>query len=101
MEWPEGPSWRLRGPLVLSDTGEGMTDDVIARAFDPFFTTKSAGKGSGMGLAQAYGFARQAGGALSLQSQPGHGTTAMQHLPRSMADSGSQPDDPNEAAAHG
>jgi signal transduction histidine kinase len=68
--------------LVLSDTGEGMTDDVIARAFDPFFTTKSAGKGSGMGLAQAYGFARQAGGALSLQSRAGHGTTATLHLPR-------------------
>lgn len=68
--------------LVLSDTGEGMTDDVIARAFDPFFTTKSAGKGSGMGLAQTYGFARQAGGALSLQSQPGQGTTATLRLPR-------------------
>lgn len=68
--------------LMLTDTGEGMTDDVIARAFDPFFTTKSVGKGSGMGLAQAYGFARQARGALALQSQPGVGTTAILHLPR-------------------
>jgi len=79
--------------LVLTDTGEGMTDDVIARAFDPFFTTKSAGKGSGMGLAQAYGFARQAGGALALQSQPGQGTTATLHLPRAPQAAGSRSQD--------
>ena len=72
--------------LSLQDTGEGMSEEVLARAFDPFFTTKGVGKGSGIGLAQAYGFARQSGGTLVLRSQPGEGTTATLYLPRASQD---------------
>jgi signal transduction histidine kinase len=68
--------------LSVSDTGEGMSDEVMARAFDPFYTTKGVGKGSGMGLPQAYGFARQNGGTLVLESRSGQGTTATMYLPR-------------------
>jgi signal transduction histidine kinase/CheY-like chemotaxis protein len=68
--------------LSLSDTGDGMPPDVVDKALDPFFTTKGVGKGSGMGLPQAYGFARQVGGTLELQSEPGQGTTATLVLPR-------------------
>jgi signal transduction histidine kinase len=68
--------------LSVSDTGEGMSEEVKARAFDPFYTTKGVGKGSGMGLPQAYGFARQNGGTLVLESRAGQGTTATLYLPR-------------------
>jgi signal transduction histidine kinase len=68
--------------VTLSDTGQGMSKDVRARALDPFYTTKGVGKGSGMGLPQAYGFARQNGGTLALDSEPGRGTTVTVYLPR-------------------
>lgn len=68
--------------LLISDTGEGMSKEVLAKALDPFFTTKVVGKGSGMGLAQAYGFARQMGGTLSLASEPGQGVQVSILLPR-------------------
>jgi signal transduction histidine kinase len=68
--------------ISLSDSGEGMSDEVVARALDPFFTTKGVGKGSGMGLPQAYGFARQSGGTLRLESRKGFGTTVRICLPR-------------------
>lgn len=68
--------------VTVADTGEGMTPEVLAKALEPFFTTKGVGKGSGMGLAQAYGFARQSGGTLTLRSTPGQGTQAMIYLPR-------------------
>jgi len=69
--------------LTVADNGEGMSADVLAKALDPFFTTKSVGKGSGMGLPQAYGFARQSGGLLTLRSRPGEGTQVEIYLPRS------------------
>lgn len=68
--------------LSVIDSGEGMSEDVLAKALDPFFTTKSIGKGSGMGLSQAYGFARQSGGTLQLHSKPGVGTAALIYLPK-------------------
>jgi signal transduction histidine kinase len=68
--------------LTLSDTGEGMTPEVMAHALDPFYTTKEVGRGSGMGLPQAYGFARQSGGTVALESEPGQGTTVRVYLPR-------------------
>jgi signal transduction histidine kinase/CheY-like chemotaxis protein len=68
--------------IALSDTGEGMTEEVLAKALDPFYTTKGVGKGSGMGLPQAYGFARQNGGTLALASRRGKGTTVTIYLPR-------------------
>ena len=71
------------GVLIrLSDDGEGMTEEVMARALEPFYTTKGVGKGSGMGLPQAYGFAQQHGGTLSLESRRGEGTTVKLFLPR-------------------
>ena len=68
--------------LSVSDTGEGMSEEVMARAFEPFYTTKGLGKGAGMGLPQAYGFARQNGGTVTLESRRGQGTTAVLYLPR-------------------
>ena len=61
--------------LSVTDTGCGMSAEVVARAFDPFFTTKDVGKGTGLGLSQVYGMARQAGGTVRIVSTPGRGTT--------------------------
>jgi PAS domain S-box-containing protein len=68
--------------LSVIDVGAGMSPDVLARAFEPFFTTKDVGKGSGLGLAQAHGFARASGGALRIKSSLGKGTTVSLLLPR-------------------
>ncbi len=69
--------------LFVTDTGTGMSGEVLARVFEPFFTTKSAGKGTGLGLAQVYGFAKQSGGTARVQSKAGEGTTLSLVLPRS------------------
>ncbi|MFP5462107.1 MAG: ATP-binding protein [Gammaproteobacteria bacterium] len=68
--------------IAVSDTGHGMSADEVARAFEPFFTTKPPGKGSGLGLPQVYGFARQSGGHARIYSEPGEGTTVKVYLPR-------------------
>ncbi|MGQ7791711.1 PAS domain S-box protein [Faunimonas sp. B44] len=68
--------------LSVSDTGTGMAPEVIARVFEPFFTTKDIGKGSGLGLAQIYGFAKQSGGIVQIDSAVGAGTTVTILLPR-------------------
>ena len=60
--------------VSVRDDGFGMTTDVLARVFEPFFTTKDVGKGSGLGLSQVFGFTRQSGGHVHLDSQPGVGT---------------------------
>jgi PAS domain S-box-containing protein len=67
--------------LDVTDTGYGMSKDVLARAFEPFFTTKPKGKGTGLGLATAYGIVQQAEGAISIQSVVAQGTTVRVHLP--------------------
>jgi CheY-like chemotaxis protein len=69
--------------ITVSDTGDGMPPDVLARALDPFFTTKAPGQGSGLGLPQAYAFATQSQGLLQLASTVGTGTTIEICLPRS------------------
>lgn len=68
--------------LAVADTGTGMPPDVLARAFHPFFTTKPAGKGTGLGLSMLYGFVRQSGGHVDIQSTPGAGTTVTLYLSR-------------------
>jgi PAS domain S-box-containing protein len=68
--------------LEMTDTGCGMSPEVLARVFEPFYTTKEIGKGTGLGLSQVYGFAKQSGGAAHIDSHQGGGTTVRLYLPR-------------------
>lgn len=77
-EMPEGEYLALS----VTDTGTGMTPEIIAKAFDPFFTTKPIGQGTGLGLSMIYGFAKQSGGQVRINSQVGLGTTICVYLPR-------------------
>ncbi|MBV9523990.1 MAG: PAS domain S-box protein, partial [Alphaproteobacteria bacterium] len=69
--------------ISIADTGTGMSPEVLARAFEPFFTTKAVGKGTGLGLSMVYGFVRQSGGEMRIESAPGRGTRVDWYLPRS------------------
>ncbi len=71
--------------VSVSDTGSGMTDEVLSRAFEPFFTTKEVGKGSGLGLSQVFGLAKQSGGGVSIDTEVDKGTTIRIFLPRADA----------------
>ena len=68
--------------VSVTDTGSGMTKDVLAKAFEPFFTTKEIGKGSGLGLSQVLGFAKQSGGGMQIETRLGEGTCVKVYLPR-------------------
>jgi signal transduction histidine kinase len=81
-ESPEEPPAGEYVAICVIDTGKGMNEEVRAKAFEPFFTTKEVGKGSGLGLSQVLGFAKQSGGGVRIQSQPGRGTSIHIYLPR-------------------
>jgi CheY-like chemotaxis protein len=74
--------------LNIEDTGAGMPPDVVARAFEPFFTTKTGGRGTGLGLSMVYGFAKQSGGTVVIDSEEGRGTTVKMYLPLTSSEQG-------------
>jgi len=79
--------------LCVTDTGTGMSPDVIAKAFDPFYTTKPIGQGTGLGLSMIYGFAQQSGGQVRIYSEVGQGSTICIYLPRHYGEAEVHPDD--------
>jgi len=78
---PEDPEPGKYAVLAISDSGSGMSPETLLRAFEPFYTTKEVGKGSGLGLAQVFGFAKQSGGGVMIESELGVGTKVMVYLP--------------------
>jgi CheY-like chemotaxis protein len=80
--FPEEPPAGEYVEICVADSGTGMSDEVRAKAFEPFFTTKEIGKGSGLGLSQVLGFAKQSGGGVRIESRPGQGTSIHIYVPR-------------------
>ena len=89
--------------ISVTDTGSGIASTDMDRIFEPFFTTKPVGQGTGLGLSQVFGFAKQTGGEVMVVSEPGHGTTFTLFLPRAVgaARAQEQPDDPASVDGHG
>jgi signal transduction histidine kinase/ActR/RegA family two-component response regulator len=86
--------------VCVTDQGTGMPQDVLERAFEPFFTTKGPGKGSGLGLAQVYGFAKQSGGGVRIETRVGHGTSIRVFLPRARCEPAAVARDTMRAAVY-
>lgn len=78
--------------VSVTDTGQGIPAQLLSKVFDPFFTTKPLGSGTGLGLSQVYGFARQSGGLALVRSQPGAGTTVEMHFPAATAEAQARAD---------
>ena len=86
--------------FAVGDTGEGMRPEILAHVLEPFFTTKSAGKGSGLGLSMVYGFVKQSGGHLNIESQVGHGTRVELDLPVATTASADETPTPQSRKGH-
>src|SRR4029077_743653 len=74
--------------LAVADTGQGMSEEILAHVFEPFFTAKEVGKGPGLGLSQVYGFVKQSAGHVKIESDPHVGTTVRLYLPRAPGSAG-------------
>jgi PAS domain S-box-containing protein len=85
--------------VTVSDSGCGMSPEVLERAFEPFFTTRDVGQGTGLGLSMVYGFSKQSGGYTTIDSEPGKGTTVRMYLPIAEAEAIEEPDQPEHEKA--
>ncbi|WP_338664239.1 histidine kinase famiy protein [Pararoseomonas sp. SCSIO 73927] len=87
--------------ISVADNGSGMPPEILARVMEPFFTTKEEGRGTGLGLSMVYGFARQSGGAVRIESTPGQGTTVHLSFPEAEADGADRPASPRASERPG